>query len=552
MDCSVALRRLGTRAALVTVVDPRRAPSSGWLAAVICTAAVLLLVACDSNGEGATGTAASSEGEIHRADFHQLVVEALERDGAVTHIEYTAQMSEGPVEEHEVWIDWSNERARREQRLPDGSVHVTRVLEAVIYEDGEEPHPMDEGFEVAALPRTHLFEMLPQFPDGDFLEMPHEVAGDDMGRRYRWSIDSSRPGHDFCAEVTMDVRPDDFVPVRAHAVGCPGRPLADARFEYEFVEFVPPESLPDGFFGPGETPDGTPAATFTPGAGVAGADGVPLTFEVCATADDWVRRDRVEMQPVFADNRWNFDGVRPLPSLYATYLSDFVYLGMPRWMASFSALSSYVGDPYAPTEGGATVAAHCDPARREEIRQDIRDERQFYVSFWVIDHHVRELTRDGDTVTAVVEPRAGGFEDILFPVPAPSEAPNRLRIVSTDGRLLSSWNLDGAGVATWQVEADGSLRFALIGAPGDTAADDLVLPAGSYRVFVLANVDGRVEVVDAEGTVAGSVQWSGSGGSSRGITAGFDLDAGAYQFRPELAADGEVAILITPPGNHLP
>lgn len=158
------------------------------------------------------------------------------------------------AEEYEAWIDWSNERARREQLGPGGSVHVTLVANGMVYEGSEAPRAMDEGFEVAALPRTHLFQMLPHFPDGDFREMPHEVGGDEDIRRYLWSIDSHRPGHDFCAVVMLDLRLDQFVPVRALSTGCPGRAPAESQTDYQTIEFVPRESLPAGFFEPGDSP----------------------------------------------------------------------------------------------------------------------------------------------------------------------------------------------------------------------------------------------------------------------------------------------------------
>ncbi|MPZ98683.1 MAG: hypothetical protein GEU80_04945 [Dehalococcoidia bacterium] len=96
----------------------------------------------------------------------------------MTHLRYSFQESpEKPIEEHEAWIDWANERVRRERTFSDGPVHVTRVLNGTVYEDHEEQRPVDEGFAIAALPTTHLFQWLTRFPDGDFREMPHEVEG---------------------------------------------------------------------------------------------------------------------------------------------------------------------------------------------------------------------------------------------------------------------------------------------------------------------------------------------------------------------------------------
>lgn len=108
---------------------------------------------------------------------------------------------------------------------------------------------MDEGFAIAALPTTHLFQWLPRFPDGDSREMPHEVEGEDGLQRYTWTIDSEDPDGDFCGVMMLDLDPERLIPIRSLSANCPeGAPGTGFRTDYEVVEFVPPDSLPEWFF----------------------------------------------------------------------------------------------------------------------------------------------------------------------------------------------------------------------------------------------------------------------------------------------------------------
>jgi hypothetical protein len=257
-------------------------------------AAVLFLGSLVLGGcSGGDGDAVDAEA------LHARILEAFE-SAEVRHVAFTFQEAEDrPVEQHEVWIHWANERARLEQQFPGLRLGVTVVADGQI-DDGDSKRAIGESdlegsFAEAVFPGTHLFRWL-VLPSEAFREPVRRLDDEGDGvERYRWTAEYGDADGSFCGVITLEVDAEISLPIRSYAEACPEIDApSDARgfvTEYELSEEVPRSSVAaDAFELDGGQPverEVTPTATALARVTIAGIEvgpAVRAAYPQCGTA----------------------------------------------------------------------------------------------------------------------------------------------------------------------------------------------------------------------------------------------------------------------------
>ena len=145
-----------------------------------------------------------------------------------------------------------------------------------------------------------------------------------------------------------------------------------------------------------------------------------LVFEICGQSSEWVRPAPEVQAKVWNDNRYKDFAKDSYP-----WLHNFLLIDDPESASVTGTLSNLSG----------LWTAESNWVEGCRIRQ--RRSGLEWIEIWSMLHRVREVRRDANTYTVVVEPVGKGFQIIHVKRLNPSVV---LRFVTPDGKLLELWD----------------------------------------------------------------------------------------------------------------
>jgi hypothetical protein len=148
----------------------------------------------------------------------------------------------------------------------------------------------------------------------------------------------------------------------------------------------------------------------------------PIPFDICAESRTWTRPTPEVQAKIWNDGRYRDLG----PRAYA-WTHNFIFIGDPR-----SASIPY----HLMNESGLWTAA---PGTFGKCYSDEYQRRSGYewIEVWSLLHRAREVRRDANTYTIIVEPTTKGFQFVFIRRLNPSVV---LRFVTPDGKELEKWD----------------------------------------------------------------------------------------------------------------
>jgi len=144
-----------------------------------------------------------------------------------------------------------------------------------------------------------------------------------------------------------------------------------------------------------------------------------IPFDICAESTTWTRPAPEVQAKVWNDPRWK-DIAR---DAYA-WTHNFIFIDDP--------MSASVTGMYRDLSGMWT-------AEPDQTNPNCNTPRSGYewITFWSLLHRVKEVRRDANTYTVVVEPVAKGFQFVFISRMNPKAV---LRFVTPDGAVLEVWD----------------------------------------------------------------------------------------------------------------
>lgn len=144
-----------------------------------------------------------------------------------------------------------------------------------------------------------------------------------------------------------------------------------------------------------------------------------LSFEICGQSSEWVQPAEVQAK-IWNDNRYKDFAKDSYP-----WLHDFLLIDDPQSASVTGTLSNLSGIWTA-------ESSWVEPCRIRQVRSGLE-----WIEIWSLLHRVREVRRDANTYTVVVEPVRKGFQIIRFRRLNPSVV---VRFVTPEGKELERWD----------------------------------------------------------------------------------------------------------------
>lgn len=236
-------------------------------------------------------------------------------------------------------------------------------------------------------------------------------------------------------------------------------------------------------------------------AATATADHSSIGFALCSLTTGWTKPSPASMTTVFATPRFTNpagDG-RPLPSLWAMYLSHFY------WIPDYRANSARI-EPASMSGSSAR-----DPARTQQL--GCKQQFSYLPKFeelWLLDHKALAMHRDGDIAVIDVAPDPQTYQVAAFPWPPDvqptpitktNSAFNGVRVLGPDGQLLFQEEYDVGS----SIEYDDAGRFVAAVVFGSRTSSrvrmDSAQPLNIELFWNGQAVDANVAVLDDSGQV---------------------------------------------------
>ena len=145
-----------------------------------------------------------------------------------------------------------------------------------------------------------------------------------------------------------------------------------------------------------------------------------LSFEVCGESSDWVRPTPEVQAKIWNDNRYKDFARTSYP-----WLHDFLLIDDPQSASVTGTLSNLSGLWTA-------ESTWIEPCRVRQIRSGLD-----WIEIWSLLHRVREVRRENNTYTVIVEPVRMGFQIVRFRRQNPSVV---VRFVTPEGKELERWD----------------------------------------------------------------------------------------------------------------